>query len=540
MNNILPPFFKKIDTWLLLNYPRVWASRVHNFLYILLLIFVVGLLIGFLFDTPFDGTSYYLSNTIVPYFTIGLVILTGVVIWLTRFRTKLAPLNYKENLLLTAGFTLLSIFMFVTAWSVTEGHRLRIANSYNKTDIENDLMIATILDETHNFSHVIDTIEDIKIGDYVIKAAETKRLKQNLDYFYAMRSTIDSSEVLNSLAGPEMNEEGAYDTFRKKWFQNRNQRILNSKIAAIRALKTIPDSMVEIYNQLLVKQLSDYTVRHDPNYNQTFDTKISDQDFDGYQLHKIAPSRTYLMQKYKCESFRVVRDNLKTVYALQRQPIMERLMFKSAYYWDYVDPLALQHENFYAAKDEYGNNTKIVYKAQIRQSYADALRKAFRVGVESGEFYPLLNQAIWFILALTMLILFIIVFGLRHSLFSFLGFIVFISLLGLMQRINTSEINVLGYLMLTIIAGLTIFLGFNKDADHKSWGQLFLPISIFFTFFFMNICYQDYMDGTIHDEMNRPQYYHLSLESIVMNYGLFVLPLLFMIYNRLAFLPKSK
>jgi hypothetical protein len=522
MNNIMPPFFKKIDAWLLLNYPRIWASRIHNFLYILLALMLISALIGFCLPFDFKLIGFYVRDIVTPYFMVGLVVLTVAVLWLTRFRAKIATLNYIESFALTSSVALLVILMFLTPWFSKYGHEKRIAASYDRTVIENDLLISSLLNNSCNFYNVIDTIEDIKVGDYTIKTEETKRIQYNLNALDMMNNTIDSSEFLNSLPLPE--------NLGYEWFKQRNNRILASKIKAIRALKTVPDSLVQIYEMLLNKDLDEESkVAYYSDRPSAFQADVGFETFLYCQLHKISPTWNYLRTKYEQENVSELTKKLGSIYMIQRQQLIPSIMFSST--------SLNQYEVSYRAYGSYIGNNNTPDKIEMNQGRVEMLKTSFRDHIQSWNFYELLNQAIWFILILAIPILFIINFGIRHTLFSFLGFIVAISFLQLCFGIfnHYGESNFIPYFMMICIIGCSIFLAVNKDSKHKKWGQFFIPLSILLTFYFVILMQQRYVRDLIYGTG-----FYYSIESILMNYGIFVLPLLFMTYHKLGFLPKEK
>ncbi len=107
---LAPAFITRIDKWLLLNYPSIWATRIHLFLWYALIGYVV--IIGTFFILPDDPRES--SNVEMRTAITVLLAAMGIILWmifLLRFNTFK---RFGKQGLFTMGVQLL-IFFFIFA-----------------------------------------------------------------------------------------------------------------------------------------------------------------------------------------------------------------------------------------------------------------------------------------------------------------------------------------------------------------------------------------------------------------------------------------
>lgn len=165
----MPSFLKKFDAWLLLRYPRIWASRIHIFAFFSIIVCNL-LLFAFAYlnkvsieRLPEDRTI----ETTVLLFAILSVL--GVFYWFSQFKAKLKTFTYVESLL-----SFLMCFGVVTslminsqlfkATTIQRVGKLMPIEQSNK-----DLLLLNVLEACAAAQfEKIDSIENLKLYDIEI------------------------------------------------------------------------------------------------------------------------------------------------------------------------------------------------------------------------------------------------------------------------------------------------------------------------------------------------------------------------------------
>jgi hypothetical protein len=194
MNRLMPSFLKKLDAWLLLRYPRVWATRIHIFTFFSLIVCNIFMwLLTFsskvsMERLPDNGT---LQMTVILF---ALLSFLAILFWVSQFKAKLKTYTYWESLLCLAMcfgviISLMINVQLYKAQMVQKVGRLVTEDQSNK-----DLLLLNIL-ETCAFAsqdNEKDTIEDLKFYDRTISKATLVKIVQLSKEVTRIQTVMDS------------------------------------------------------------------------------------------------------------------------------------------------------------------------------------------------------------------------------------------------------------------------------------------------------------------------------------------------------------
>ena len=156
MKNLIPPFLKKLDKYLLLNYPLVWVSRIHYVLFIGLIMSVFSAIVGAAIPLNIN----HMQDLGLWYFLFTLLAVVAFCFWIYRNVTfniekKFGKRNWTDEYkVFILNFTCVLIF-FSFPFLFTGIYNYRIAHTFTDEEFVDDINKMNI-GETYIISNLND------------------------------------------------------------------------------------------------------------------------------------------------------------------------------------------------------------------------------------------------------------------------------------------------------------------------------------------------------------------------------------------------
>ena len=539
MNNI--PFLKNIDRWLLLNYPRVWATRVHYLLAFLVLGTILSSILAFfsktdpaLIQISYNGSfrSLWESQLYLGIFSVVILIFC-----LYQFRAKLRVFTYFEGVLsvfFTAVIAFLFLF-FISSYKIVLEKRQ--ANLYSKQDIRRDIAINSNLDILMMPRIEYNSIENLNIDGYAFSKKEAELIRANIADFEKLQQLHTSTDEAESVTS-EINK---MENYGKKQEDIRSMRNLWYKYYHFKAVEEsniVPDSVKEVYLSLSKNREALYEIPDslEPSLKKYYDREIPNcSDFLEQKMPIISPSYRYLCGKYQRATTSNLDADLKQQYAFQNANFLEHCTYPPIFAKIY-DREKMMHPD--------GSYTTFY---DFNQKKVDELYQEFDKYEQSSSFWYSWNMILAILLFPFFVVLFCINFEIRDILLSSIAF----SLLALFHAIllkNAQNDTYTTYFFFVNIVIWTIsaYLYFSKNSSWRKFAKLFIPLSIFITMVTMPIAVgnalRDYVDIHRLDANANPIDYGY-LYAYALNlwecYVFLVVPALVVLYHRLTLSPSK-
>ncbi len=523
MNKFAPLFLKKLDTWLLLNYPRIWATQSHYFLWILLCGTLISAVVAFFPSIRTESLQYffaYQSNSILKYSIQGILAFILTIFWLTQFRAKFRVFNYKEallSLLLLTGITL-SVFFFCATYSIVLDKRK--ANLIDKKEVEKDVVLAHLISKVSSQENtILRTVEDVKVQDYTFSKKEIETIFLQKKYF----TILENTELGGYIAPNDSIYSGLNDEQLNAKSNEMNEKYKVFHFKAVENCQTVPDSIKKMYFALSKDRTET------PSFYNWF-----------LQVHlaKISPTFAMLAQKYFIKTmyleYNNVSDNplsntIQSYFALQNASWLGRLLERN--YFSFTEKL----ENLEGNKSISLSNT--VAALDITQSQVNNFQEDLENFKEKNKDWNNTKLLCILLFFPFMLLCGIVHFGIRDVLIGLLGFIIgYLLNLLLFAMFDFRIYHVTPILIQVLfVQALVFYFYWQKNVKSRRFAQLLLPFSIF-TAIIGLIVFVNAIDNYWLKEYEPTNIYIVTFLA----YTLLVFPFTLALYHRLEFLPKQK
>ena len=528
----------QFDSWLLLNYPRVWATRVHYLLSAWFVLIAIAAVLG-RFILPVRAVKddesilarfnnfYYQSIGSESVVLLSIFVFVMLFLWLLRFRSTIRVFKYWEALATILLAYLISILSFYSINAYNVGRGYKMANLYDKKEIQNDLILSKLLSEVNdNTAHITD-MKDVTVGNRILTADECQNIKKNINFLYFLDNYGLGKYVMNK---DTVYENTTYEETRSLEAE-RNKRYERLRAKAIKEEAPVPDSLKNIYLSYLVE--NNFIKRQDI------------QTIVNNQLLKISPNLSYLQQKYKNAFVSQTQSELRSYFALQNANFISRF----GNYNNFDFSVLVEEKHYDKSNDEgYSRNDYNTFSiTQDRTSHLQQDFDNYKSGKGWLSIFELLSPVLYF---LAILILFLIFFGIKESLLASVGYLLIFLLAGsfiLLFKDTFSDSNKFLILITLLIFAHTVLvyiLGFTASKYHK-YTRLFVPMLIFmgiFNLFYINT-YLEYWHYEQHPYRDVPPpnwHWYFNPYILYAVYTVFVIPFLLILYSRLVNLPKAK
>lgn len=538
MNNI--PFLKNIDRWLLLNYPRVWATRVHYLLAFLVLGTILSSILAFFSktDPTLTQISYDSRRLWESQLYLGIFSVIMIVSCLYQFRAKLRAFTYFEGFLsvfFTAVIAFLFLF-FISSYKIVLEKRQ--ANLYSKQDIRRDIAINSNLDILMQPETKYNSIENLNIDGYAFDKKETELIRSNLSDFSKLQQlgtgkykTDEASEIDEMQVSTKTQED--IQSIKNLWFKYYHFK-------AVEESNIVPDSVKEIYlaSSKNRDQLYEIPDSLEPALKKYYDREIpSSSDFLEQKMPIISPTYRYLCAKYKRTITSGLDSDLKQQYAFQNANFLEHCTYAPTFYPN-------SNNDIERMQNPDGSYTSFY---DFNQKNIDKLYQEFDKHEQSSNFWLSWNTILAILIVPFFVLLFCINFEIRDILLSSIAF----SLLALFHAIllknaDTDVYTTYLFFVNIVIWIVSAYLYFSKNSSWRKFAKLFIPLSIFITMVTMPIAVGNtlriYTDINRLDASANPidySYLYAYALNIWECYVFFVVPALVVLYHRLTLSPSK-
>lgn len=491
MNRFIPSFLKQFDAWLLLRYPRIWASRIHIFAFFSLIVCNL-LLLAFAYlnkvsieKLPDDKT---LEMTLMLF---ALLSVLGVIYWFSQFKAKLKTFTYIESLLsLLLCFAVVASLMINSqlfrATTIQRVGKLMPIEQSNK-----DLLLLNVLDASaFEQFRKIDSIESLKLYDIEIEKNTLEKII-NLS-----REITKISLVSDSLA-----EQHSRDSVTKDLLQQ--------------ALKqtSISDEAKSLYLKKTKEDIIDKNI---------FEIKFN--VIDTYLKNDL--KKRYASETYTDMSFKV-----REIYNAQNLR-WKGLMFRGyyGYYYAYNNG-----QNFIDTENE---------SLKLTQDRVDILKNQIeQARFDNGSLWDIRNDNIILILFLVFALFLFFNSAWRDFIITIISFIIafVIYVLGReFTRTNFSHdavyFTAVLFTLLYLILAMLLWFKLDLAIQKKRIVQIILLNAVPVCYFAMLSVIEDYSRHYYESELDNKMPY---TNGTILFYTLLV-PVFITLYHRLSGMPKYK
>ena len=540
MNNI--PFLQNIDRWLLLNYPRIWATRVH---YLLTFFVIGGILASILaFFTNTDPTLEQLNDTVyggtilgrlwVSQVYLGMFSVVILIFWLYQFRATPRVFTYTEGFLsvLFTAFITSAFFLFISSYKIVLEKRQ--ASLYAPQDTHRDIVILSQLNTLMQYDAKFNIIESLDIDGYAFRKEEAILVRSNVDNFDKLRVLGTRIDDIDVSKFKSTTQEGIQHE-KNLWFQYYHFK-------AVEESHIVPDSIKEIY--LAISKDNDNIIYEMPDTMQAvlkiyYDRKNpSLGDFLSVQMPKISPTYQYLCKKYKRESIYSLASDLNQQYVFQRSNLFEHCTYKDHFYDENPTTTINRTEN------PDGSYTSFY---DFNQKNVDAVYSQFQEGEQKSTFWRSWNMVLAFLVVPFFILLFWLNFTLRDILLALIVFGLLTLFHAILLRcINSYEYGVYFFFINVVLWVISIYLYLAKEVSVQKFAKLFIPLSILISMVTMPIVgsaiISNYTDAHRLDSFTNPidyGYLYAFAFNLWECYVFFVVPFLIVLYHRLVLSPAK-
>ena len=537
MNNI--PFLQNIDRWLLLNYPRIWATRVHYLLAFFVIGGILASILAFFTNTDptlelleYNRTGSILGRLWESQLYLGMFSVVILIFWLYQFRAELRVFTFVEGFLsiLFTAFITFAFLFFISSYKIVLEKRQ--ANLYTPQDTRRDITILTQLNILMQDDTRFNTIENLNIDGYAFSKDEAVHIRSNIDNFDKLRALgtrIDDIDVskFKSTTQEDIQQE------KNLWFQYYHFK-------AVEESHIVPDSIKAIY--LAISKDNDNAVYEIPDTIEAalkiyYDRKKpSLVDFLGVQMPKISSTYQYLCKKYKREDVSGLTTDLNQQYIFQRSNLLQHCT-SERYFYD-------ENPTINRTQNPDGTYTSFY---DFSQKNVDTIYEQFKEGEQKSTFWRSWNM----VLALLAVPFFILLFWLNFTLRDILLALIAFGLLALFHTILLKgavdyEYGIYFFVINIILWTISAYLYFAKEVSIQKFAKLFIPLSILISMVTMPIVgsaiISNYTDAHRLDSFTNPidyGYLYAFAFNLWECYVFFIVPFLIVLYHRLVLSPAK-
>jgi hypothetical protein len=535
MNNI--SFLKNIDRWLLLNYPCVWATRVHYLLAFLFLGTILSVILAIL--SPIDPTleqfSYSSSRSSLrslweSQLYLGIFSVIILIFCLYQFRAKLRVFTFQEGFLsvfCTAVIAFLFL-LFISSYKIIIEKRQ--ARLYSKQDIRRDIVINNHLNILMQPDVKYNSIENLNIDSYLFDKNEAELIRTNLSNFTKLgqlgtgKYLVDETKIIGK-------KEQDIQYAKNLWFKYYHFKTVEES-------HIVPDSIKEMYLALSknIEVLYETPDSIEPALKEYYDREIPNSTaFLEQKMPIISPTYRYLCSKYKRMTNSGLVSDLQQQYAFQNANILENCT-STTNYVSYSDADRILNPD--------GTYTSFY---NFNQKSVDEMYQKFDTAEHAPKFWKSWNLILAILLFPFFVLVFCINFELRDILLSAIAF----SLLALFHAIllkntNIDQYSIYFFFVNILMWAASAYLYFSEESGLRKLAKLFIPLSIFISMTTMPFVVTNwinlYVDANRLDANANPIDYNY-LYAYALNlwecYVFLIVPLLVVLYHRLTLSPAK-
>lgn len=487
MNRFIPSFLKQFDAWLLLRYPRIWASRIHIFAFFSVIVCNL-LLLAFAYLNKVSIESLPDSKTLeMTLMLFALLSVLGVIYWFSQFKAKLKMVTYFESLLsLLLCFAVVASLMINSqlfrATTIQRVGKLMPIEQSNK-----DLLLLNVFETcvNNNFNKV-DSIENLKIYDIEL---EKNTLEKIINLNREINQISNFADSLAEIHG----RDSITDNFLQQFLKS----------------TSISNEAKSLYFQKSKEEIID---------NNIFEIKF--KVIDSY-------IKNDLKKRYVSESAAEMSRKLREIYSAQNLKWKGLIVIENHGYYNTYDFVDTENESLKLTQDRVD-----IMKNQIEQARFD-----------NGSLWDIRNDNIILILFLIFALFLFLNSAWRDFIITIISFIIafVIYVLGMeFTRTNFSHdaVYFTAVLFTSLYLILAMLLWFKLDLaiQKKRIVQIILLNAVPVCYFAMLSIIEDYSRHFYESELDNKMPYTYGT---ILFYTLLV-PVFITLYHRLSGMPKYK